>query len=118
MRDKLDAFEPTAKRASDQAAQKRRYLQSISDEFDKLDDFNDALLLLRDSCIFWLLFTTGMRIHEVLNIKRSLRGRGNKNYRTETKDEETFYYIQSASDKTHTGKAEWIAPQIAIEAIK
>ncbi|EGR3176765.1 tyrosine-type recombinase/integrase [Vibrio parahaemolyticus] len=118
LRDKLDAFEPTAKRASDQAAQKRRYLQSISDEFDKLDDFNDALLLLRDSCIFWLLFTTGMRIHEVLNIKRSLRGRGNKNYRTETKDEETFYYIQSASDKTHTGKAEWIAPQIAIEAIK
>ncbi|ODY16119.1 hypothetical protein [Vibrio parahaemolyticus] len=118
LRDKLDAFEPTAKYAPDQATQKLRYLQSISDEFDKLGDFNDALLLLRDSCIFWLLFTTGMRIHEVLNIKRSLRGRGNKNYRTETKDEETFYYIQSTSDKTHTGKAEWIAPKIAIEAIK
>lgn len=118
LRDKLDAFEPTAKGASSQATQKRQYLQSISDEFDRLGDFNDALLLLRDSCIFWLLFTTGMRIHEVLNIKRSLRGRGNKNYRTETKEEETFYYIQSTSDKTHTGKAEWIAPQIAIEAIK
>ncbi|MEZ8101888.1 site-specific integrase [Vibrio bivalvicida] len=118
LRDKLDAFETTAQDASNQATQKRQYLQSISDEFDKLDDLNDALLLLRDSCIFWLLFTTGMRIHEVLNIKRSLRGKGGKNYRTETKDEETFYYIQSVSDKTHTGKAEWIAPKIAIEAIK
>lgn len=118
LRDKLDAFEPTAKDTSNQATQKRQYLQSISDEFDGLVDFNDALLLLRDSCIFWLLFTTGMRIHEVLNIKRSLRGKNGKNYRTETKEEETFYYIQSSSDKTHTGKAEWIAPKIAIEAIK
>ncbi|MGR5320317.1 site-specific integrase [Vibrio sp. DNB22_19_1] len=116
LRDKLDAFVPTGKDKNQ--AQKRRYLQSISDEFEKLDEFNDALLLLRDSCIFWLLFTTGMRIHEVLNIKRSLRGEGGRNYRTETKDEETFYYIQSSSDKTHTGKAEWIAPKIAINAIK
>ncbi|MCR9965455.1 site-specific integrase [Vibrio antiquarius] len=118
LRDKLDAFEPTAQSASTQTRQKRQYLQSISDEFVKLDDLNDALLLLRDSCIFWLLFTTGIRIHEVLNIKRSLRGKGGRNYRTETKDEETFYYIQSSSDKTHTGKAEWIAPKIAIDAIK
>ncbi|WP_045408552.1 tyrosine-type recombinase/integrase [Vibrio jasicida] len=118
LRDKLDAFEPTAQRAANQSTQRRQYLQSISDEFDKLDDFNDALLLLRDSCIFWLLFTTGMRIHEVLNIKCSLHGKGEGNYRTETKDEETFYYIQSSSDKTHTGKAEWIAPKIATEAIE
>lgn len=118
LRDKLDAFEPTAKSVRDQPTQKREYLQSISDEFDKLNDFNDALLLLRDSCIFWLLFTTGMRIHEALNIKRSLRGKGGRNYRTETKDEETFYYIQSRSDKTHTGETEWIAPKIAIDAIK
>ncbi|MCJ8351375.1 tyrosine-type recombinase/integrase [Moritella sp.] len=118
LRDKLEEFKPTAKDASSQATQKRVYLQGISNEFDKLGEVNDALFLLRDSCIFWLLFTTGMRIHEVLNIKRSLSGKNGKNYRTETRDEETFYYIQSVSEKTHEGKAEWIAPKIAIDAIK
>ncbi|MEZ8107273.1 hypothetical protein [Vibrio cortegadensis] len=67
-------------------------------------------LLLRDSCIFWLLLTTGMRIHEVLGIKRGA-------YRSETKDDTTFYYIETVSEKTHTGLAEWIAPEIATKAI-
>ncbi|WP_318484488.1 site-specific integrase [Photobacterium leiognathi] len=67
-------------------------------------------LLLRDSCIFWLLLTTGMRIHEVLGIKRGA-------YRSETKDDTTYYYIETVSEKTHTGLAEWIAPKIATEAI-
>ncbi|HAS6096884.1 TPA: tyrosine-type recombinase/integrase [Vibrio vulnificus] len=67
-------------------------------------------LLLRDSCIFWLLLTTGMRIHEVLGIKRGA-------YRSETRDEVTYYYIETVSEKTHTGLAEWIAPEIATQAI-
>lgn len=67
-------------------------------------------LLLRDSCIFWLLLTTGMRIHEVLGIKRGA-------YRSETKDDTTYYYIETVSEKTHTGLAEWIAPKIATQAI-
>jgi hypothetical protein len=67
-------------------------------------------LLLRDSCIFWLLLTTGMRIHEVLGIKRGA-------YRSETKDDTTFYYIATVSEKTHTGLAEWIAPEITTTAI-
>lgn len=67
-------------------------------------------LLLRDSCIFWLLLTTGMRIHEVLGIKRGA-------YRSETRDDTTYYYIETVSEKTHTGLAEWIAPKIAIQAI-
>ncbi|MBF4370575.1 site-specific integrase, partial [Vibrio anguillarum] len=67
-------------------------------------------LLLRDSCIFWLLLTTGMRIHEVLGIKRGA-------YRSETRDEVTYYYIETTSEKTHTGLAEWIAPEIATQAI-
>lgn len=67
-------------------------------------------LLLRDSCIFWLLLTTGMRIHEVLGIKRDA-------YRSDTKDDITFYYIETVSEKTHTGLAEWIAPEIATQAI-
>ncbi|WP_318516633.1 site-specific integrase [Photobacterium leiognathi] len=67
-------------------------------------------LLLRDSCIFWLLLTTGMRIHEILGIKRGA-------YRSETKDDTTYYYIETVSEKTHTGLAEWIAPEIATQAI-
>ncbi|MGR5251974.1 site-specific integrase [Vibrio astriarenae] len=108
--ERLEAFVPTAKDASNQLAQKRKYLQTISTEYDKLDDLNDDLILLRDSCIFWLLLTTGMRIHEVLGIKRGA-------YRSETKDDTTFYYIETVSEKTHAGLAEWIAPKIATIAI-
>jgi integrase len=110
LRDKLDKFTSTAKHASTQATQKRQYMKSLACGFDKLDELNNALLLLRDSCIFWLLLTTGMRIHEVLGIKRGA-------YRTESKEGETYYYIQTISDKTYTGLAEWIAPKIAIDAI-
>ncbi|MBF4260237.1 site-specific integrase, partial [Vibrio anguillarum] len=53
---------------------------------------------------------TGMRIHEVLGIKRGA-------YRSETRDEVTYYYIETTSEKTHTGLAEWIAPEIATQAI-
>ncbi len=82
---------------------------------DKADEIlastkQKELLLLRDSCIFWLLLTTGMRIHEVLGIKRGA-------YRSETKDDTTFYYIETVSEKTHTGLAEWIAPEVATRAI-
>jgi hypothetical protein len=72
---------------------------------------NEDLTQLRDSCLFWILLTTGMRIHEVCGIKRG-------DYRTETKDDETFYYVKSVSDKTEAGYVEWIAPKIAIDAIK
>ena len=110
LREKMDAFSPTAKSISGQDTQRSKYFQSITSEYDTLGDFNEALRLLRDSCIFWLLLTTGMRIHEVLGIKRGA-------YRSETRDEITYYYIETVSEKTHTGLAEWIAPQIATQAI-
>ena len=67
-------------------------------------------LLLRDSCIFWLLLTTGMRIHEVLGIKRG---------RFAAKQERMLPITTSKPNprKTHTGLAEWIAPEIATTAI-
>ena len=82
---------------------------------DKADEILESskkreTLLLRDSCIFWLLLTTGMRIHEILGIKRDA-------YRSETKGDTTYYHIETVSEKTHTGLAEWIAPRIATEAI-
>lgn len=106
LRDKLTAFEP-----KNINSKKRRYLQSIQSEFDTLHQYNEAIVLLRDSCIFWILLTTGMRIHEVLGIKRN-------GYKTEEKDGETYYYVKSVSTKTYEGNAEWIAPKVAIDAIK
>ena len=85
--------------------------KELLDLRDKLDGSNKDLLLLRDSCLFWILLTTGMRIHEVLGIKRGA-------YRKESKDGETYYYIETVSKKTYTGLAEWIAPKIAVDAIK
>ena len=38
-------------------------------------------------------------------------------YRSETRDDITYYYIETVSEKTHTGLAEWIAPEIATQAI-
>ncbi|WP_394245476.1 site-specific integrase [Vibrio astriarenae] len=89
-----------------------RFTKSYLDKADEIltSANKKESLLLRDSCIFWLLLTTGMRIHEVLGIKRGA-------YRSETKDDITFYYIETASEKTHTGLAEWIAPEIATTAI-
>jgi hypothetical protein len=85
--------------------------KELLDLRDKLGGSNKDLLLLRDSCLFWILLTTGMRIHEVLGIKRGA-------YRKETKDGEVYYYIETVSNKTYTGLAEWIAPKIAVDAIK
>ncbi|PNH96325.1 tyrosine-type recombinase/integrase [Vibrio diazotrophicus] len=89
-----------------------QFTKSYLDREDKIlaSAKQQESLLLRDSCIFWLLLTTGMRIHEVLAIKRDA-------YRSETRDDTTFYYIETVSEKTHTGLSEWIAPEIATKAI-
>lgn len=112
LRDKLDAFVPTSTSSDKewQISQKKKYLQSIEPKYKGLQEFNKDLILLRDSCIFWLLLTTGMRIHEILGIKRGA-------YRSETRDDMTYYYVESVSKKTYTGITEWIVPQIAIQAI-
>ncbi len=89
-----------------------QFTKSYLDRADEIlaSPIKKESLLLRDGCIFWLLLTTGMRIHEVLGIKRDA-------YRSETKDDNTYYYIETVSEKTYTGLAEWIAPEIATKAI-
>lgn len=89
-----------------------QFTKSYLDRADEIlaSEGKKESLLLRDSCIFWLLLTTGMRVHEVLGIKRGA-------YRSETRDDITYYYIETVSEKTHTGLAEWIAPEIATQAI-
>jgi len=110
LRDKLNDLASRLSSKNGRNKVKTEYLQSLDTEFNTLKKLNEAINLLRDSCIFWLLLTTGMRIHEVLGIKR-------RAYRSETLDGTIFYYIETVSEKTHTGLAEWIAPKIAIQAI-
>jgi site-specific recombinase XerD len=108
-KEKLGEFKPTGNNKYSISAQRKKHLKSLGWD-QNLEKFNDELLLLRDSSLFWILLTTGMRIHEVLGIKRG-------GYRTETKEDQTFYYVKSVSEKTYEGSAEWIAPKITIEAI-
>lgn len=108
----LDEFVPTSDSVAYRSTQRKNYLHTLGYE-GSLQSFNEELVILRDSCLCWIMLTTGMRIHEVLAIKCGL-GLG---YRTETIDDVVFYYVKSVSKKTYEGEAEWIAPKIAIDAI-
>lgn len=70
-----------------------------------------ALVTLRDCCWVLILITTGIRVHELLNIKRGHWGR-----RVENGEE--FWFIGSRSEKTGEGDTQWLAPEIAIKAVK
>lgn len=119
----LDSFLPTLKYVS---IQKKKHLQSLGWD-GSLKEFNDEILTLRDCCIFWILFTTGMRIHEVLGIKH---GESHEGYRFEIEDDEPenveydldefnnkIYYVKSKSEKTHEGETEWVCPESTTNAI-
>lgn len=76
---------------------------------------NNPLLQLRDACIFIILVTTGMRVHELAYIEAgAIKMMGDSNNR--------YFALHSKSSKTMgTGKAEhcwWYAPDIAVRAIK
>lgn len=66
---------------------------------------------LRDCCFLIIMVTTGIRAHELANIRRG-------NWYCEERDGELFYFIGSRSDKTNAGETSWLCPEIAIEAVK
>lgn len=72
---------------------------------------NQAIMTLRDSCLFIILMTTGMRVHEVCNLTRG-------NWYSEVRDGERFYFLGSKSEKTNEGGTHWLCPKITIEAFK
>jgi len=76
-----------------------------------LQQLNKALLEIRDSAFLLILLTTGMRSHELLNIRR---GR----WYSVVKDGERYYFIGSRSDKTNEGHTHWLCPKIAIDAVQ
>lgn len=92
------------------AARRKKALSDLGWE-DKYYSIAATIFRIRTSCIVIILLTTGMRVHEVINIK-------NNGFRSEVKDGDRFHYILSSSDKTYEGDTEWLAPEIAVTAVK
>tara|TARA_R110002072_G_C7963346_1_gene534088 strand:- start:126 stop:1973 length:1848 start_codon:yes stop_codon:yes gene_type:complete len=72
---------------------------------------SETLLTLRDCCFLIILVTTGIRAHELGNLRRN-------EWFSEIKEGERFYYLVSRSDKTYENETVWLCPEIAIGAIK
>tara|TARA_Y100001968_G_scaffold23312_1_gene18286 strand:+ start:215 stop:2002 length:1788 start_codon:yes stop_codon:yes gene_type:complete len=75
----------------------------------------NPLYELRKACLFVLMITTGMRVHEIAYIQsNAIKTMGDEN--------SLFYILSSKSSKTMgTGFAEdccWYAPEIAVRAVK
>lgn len=70
------------------------------------------LLRLRDSCALIILLTTGIRANELLSIEVD------SIYKTMNSHGEMMHWIKGVSAKTHTGKTEWLCPEICHQAIK
>ncbi|MFS1702589.1 hypothetical protein FJ444_14335 [Aestuariibacter sp. GS-14] len=73
--------------------------------------FNQNITALRDSCLFIILMTTGIRVHELCNLMRG-------NWYSEVRDGERFYFLGSRSEKTDAGNTHWLCPEITIEALR
>ena len=73
--------------------------------------FNQNITALRDSCLFVILMTTGIRVHELCNLTRG-------NWYSEVRDGERFYFLGSRSEKTDAGNTHWLCPEITIEAFR
>lgn len=74
-------------------------------------ELNDAIRKLRDSCMWLILLTTGIRVHELANIKRDT-------WFSKEKDGERFYYLSSKSEKTDEGDTHWLCPKLTIDALQ
>ncbi len=74
-------------------------------------NFHRERTRMRTACQIIVMITTGMRMHEVLQIQTDSTFR-----RSDSNSD--LYFIASHSDKTYEGYTEWIAPKEAIDAIK
>jgi len=66
---------------------------------------------LQDACIFIILMTTAIRIHELLNLETG------SSFSRINNDGERQHWIKSISEKTKEGTAEWICPEICHRAV-
>lgn len=104
----LSEFVPTSKDQGNQSTERTRYLKRHG-WASGAKAFNQSITALRDSCLFIILMTTGIRVHELCNLTRG-------NWYSEVRDGERFYFLGSRSEKTDAGNTHWLCPEIAIEA--
>ena len=74
-------------------------------------ELSQSIKNLRDSCMWLILLTTGIRVHELANIKRNT-------WFSKKKGGERYYYLVSKSEKTDEGVTHWLCPKIAIDALQ
>src|SRR5690606_9324962 len=109
-RDALAQFQPCSKNRNDQAAEKTSFLKNRGWDLG-LRALTSTLRDLRDGCFVIILATTGIRAHELGNIRRD-------QWFSQVRDGERFYFLGSRSDKTYAGETSWLCPAIAIRAVK
>lgn len=105
----LESFKPRCMSANNQGEEKTLFLRGHGWQ-GTATSFNLAVLSLRDSCFLIILITTGIRIHELCNLKSN-------NWFSEVRDGERYYFLGSRSDKTGEGSTHWLCPKIAIDAL-
>jgi len=109
-RDALADFQPCSENRTDQAKEKTNFLRTQG--WDQgLRALTTSLCDLRDGCFVIILATTGIRAHELGNIRRD-------QWYSEVRDGERFYFLGSRSDKTYAGETSWLCPEIAIQAVR
>ncbi|MBE1299480.1 MAG: tyrosine-type recombinase/integrase [Alteromonadaceae bacterium] len=112
----LEGFKPKSKDERRHGAERSKFLQSHGFA-SGVRAFNQSIMELRDCCFLMILLTTGMRVHELCNLKRD-------NWYSEVREVgserelERFYFIGSTSEKTDEGDTHWLCPQITIDALK
>lgn len=109
-RDALVHFQPCSENRTDQSTEKTGFLKTRGWDLG-LRILTKTLRDLRDGCFVIILATTGMRAHELGNIRRD-------EWYSEVRDGERFYFLGSRSDKTYAGETSWLCPEIAIRAVK
>ncbi|MDG6096890.1 hypothetical protein EXU34_05485 [Alteromonas sp. ZYF713] len=106
----LSDFVPTGKHRSVCSNERTQYLKRHG-WASGAKAFNQNITALRDSCLFIILMTTGIRVHELCNLTRG-------NWYSEVRDGERFYFLGSRSEKTDAGNTHWLCPEITIEALR
>ncbi|MCB1865042.1 MAG: tyrosine-type recombinase/integrase [Chromatiales bacterium] len=73
-------------------------------------DLGQARGELRDAAIIVILSLSGIRAHELRNLR-------NNAWRREIRDDGVYYWMRSRSDKTGIGETEWMIPEIVTTAL-
>lgn len=113
LRDGLNEHVANLKYRAKQAIWKarNRYL-NVHDWKGGFGKFTVALNELRTACYIVVASLSGCRNHELAYV-----GSG-ACHRTEEADGEVYWWMRSQSDKTGTGKTEWMVPEAVVEALR